>query len=125
MTSKIRKIGQTFIPAQKLEYAKLMVEENYTNQQVMDLSGAGSTAVSRWKRQFQAEQQGQVVEGKVALDVDRSLKSEYLNGLTFINHPSVVSAVEYYIRYYNNKRLHSAIANITPVQKKQALQNVA
>ena len=55
----------------------------------------------------------------------RSLKSEYLNGITFINHPSVVSAVEYYIRYYNNKRIHSAIGNITPVQKKQDLQNVA
>jgi putative transposase len=55
----------------------------------------------------------------------RSLKSEYLNGLSFINHSSVVSAVEYYIRYYNNKRIHSAIGNITPVQKRQNLQNVA
>ena len=54
MTSKIRKARQSFTPAQKLEYAKLMVEENYTIQQVMDLSFAGSTAVSRWKQQFLA-----------------------------------------------------------------------
>jgi transposase len=56
MTSKVRKVRQTFSPAQKLEYAKLMAEENYTNQQVMDLSGAGSTALSRWNKQFLAEQ---------------------------------------------------------------------
>jgi putative transposase len=55
----------------------------------------------------------------------RSLKTEYLNGLIFINHQSVVSAVEHYIRYYNNKRIHSAIGNMTPVQKKQISLNVA
>jgi predicted transcriptional regulator len=47
MNSKIRKAHQDFTPAQRLEYAKLMVEENYTNKQVMDLSDAGPTAVSR------------------------------------------------------------------------------
>jgi transposase len=71
MTNKIRKARQTFSPAQKLEYAKLMVEENYTIQQVMDLSSAGSTAVSRWKHQYLAEQRGEVVEGKTALDTDK------------------------------------------------------
>jgi putative transposase len=45
--------------------------------------------------------------------------------LIFINHQSVVSAVEHYIRYYNNKRIHSSIGNMTPVQKKQILLNVA
>ena len=71
MTGKIRKARQNCTPAQKLEYAKLMVEDNYTNQQVMDLSGAGSTAVSRWKKQLLAEQRGEVVEGKTALNVDK------------------------------------------------------
>ncbi len=71
MTSKTRKTRQSFTPGQKLEYAKLMVEENYTNQQVMDLSGAGSTAVSRWKHQFLAEQRGEVIEGKIALGADK------------------------------------------------------
>jgi transposase len=37
---------------QKLEYAKLMVNEGYSNKQVMEISGAGETAVSRWKRQY-------------------------------------------------------------------------
>ena len=82
MTSKVRKVGQTFTPAQKLEYTKLMIEENYTNQQVMDLSGAGSTAVSRWKKQFLAEQRGDVAEGKIALDADKRRIQELENQLT-------------------------------------------
>jgi hypothetical protein len=49
MTSKIRKARQTYAPAQKLEYAKFMVEENCTTQQVLELSSAGFAAVSRWK----------------------------------------------------------------------------
>jgi transposase len=53
-----------------------MVEDKYTNQQVMDLSGAGPTAagptaVSRWKSQHLAQQRGEVTEGKVALDSDK------------------------------------------------------
>jgi len=46
----------------------------------------------------------------------RTLKSEYLNGLIFINPVSVVSAVEHYIRYYHNKRIHSSIGNMTPAR---------
>jgi len=34
--------------------------------------------------------------------VKPGLKSEYLNGLTFINHDTVAHATTYYIRYYNN-----------------------
>ena len=70
MTNTIRKIRKSFTPAQKLEYAKLMVEERYSNQQVIELSGAGPTAVSRWKKQYLAEQRGEVVKGKTALDSD-------------------------------------------------------
>lgn len=55
----------------------------------------------------------------------RSLKSEYLNGLSFMNHGSVVDAVTYYIRYYNNKRLNSTIDYIAPAQKRRILCNVA
>ena len=55
----------------------------------------------------------------------RSLKSEYLNGLTFINHSSVVDAVTFYVRYYNNKRLNSVIDYMTPAQKRRKLLNVA
>jgi len=71
MTSTTRKIRKNFTPAQKLEYAKLMVVEDYSNQQVIELSGAGATAVSRWKRQYLAEQRGEVAEGKIALDSDK------------------------------------------------------
>jgi transposase len=71
MTDKVRKNRKEFTPDQRLEYAKLMVGDKYTNQQVMDLSGAGATAVSRWKSQYLAEQRGKVVQGKVALDSDK------------------------------------------------------
>ena len=55
----------------------------------------------------------------------RSLKSEYLNGLSFINHQAVVLAVEHYIRYYNNKRINSTIGYMAPVLKRQTLLKVA
>jgi len=64
MTKKQRII---FSVEQKLEYAKLMVNEGYTNKQVMEISGAGDSAVVRWKKQYLAELKGQTPEGKKAL----------------------------------------------------------
>ena len=55
----------------------------------------------------------------------RSLKSERLNHLKFINHYSAVSTVDSYIRFYNYKRLHSAIGYITPTQKAVELKKAA
>ena len=55
----------------------------------------------------------------------RSLKTERLNNITFINHPSVVDEVESYIRFYNYKRRHSSIEYMTPHQKYNKLKNVA
>ncbi len=46
-----RKARITFTAEQKLEYAKLMIDEGYSNKQIRDISGAGDTAVSRWKKQ--------------------------------------------------------------------------
>ncbi len=57
--------------AQKLEYAKLMVHEGYSNKQIMAISGAGDTAVSRWKRQYLAELDGQMPEGRKALTAEQ------------------------------------------------------
>lgn len=57
--------------SQKLEYAKLMVDEGYSNKQIMEISGAGETAVSRWKRQYLAELDGQTPQGKKALTPDQ------------------------------------------------------
>jgi putative transposase len=54
----------------------------------------------------------------------RRLKSEYLNSLSFINYDSIVGAVTYYIRYYNNKRLNSTIDYIASAQKRRILCNV-
>ena len=55
----------------------------------------------------------------------RSLKSERLNDLSFINHESVISVVESYIHFYNYKRLHSVIGYITPAEKMQILKKQA
>lgn len=37
---------------QKLEFAKLMVDDGYSVSQIMEISGACESAVSRWKRQY-------------------------------------------------------------------------
>ncbi|MFT7129628.1 MAG: transposase [Gammaproteobacteria bacterium] len=71
MTNTTRETRAKLTPDQKLEYAKLMVEEHYTNQQIIDLSGASPAAISRWKKQFLAEQRGEVIGGKTALNADK------------------------------------------------------
>ena len=71
MADKTRKPRQTFTADQRLEFARLMVVENYSNQQVMEISKAGYTAVARWKEQFLAEQKGELIEGKTALNPDK------------------------------------------------------
>ena len=53
--------------AQKLEYAKLMVESGYTNKQIEQMSGAGQSAVSRWKAQYLSEISGKTPENKSAI----------------------------------------------------------
>lgn len=55
----------------------------------------------------------------------RSLKSERLNYLKFINHQSVVVETERYIRFYNYKRRHSSIGYLTPHEMYQKKQKVA
>ncbi|MDF1689006.1 MAG: hypothetical protein P1U35_05295 [Cycloclasticus sp.] len=71
MAIKTRKISRNFTLAQKLEYVKLMIEEHYSNRQVLELSGAGPTSVPRWKKQYLAGQRGEVTEGKTPLDSDK------------------------------------------------------
>ena len=55
----------------------------------------------------------------------RSLKTERLNHLSFINHQSVVNEVESYSRFYNYKRRHSSLDYMTPHQKYREMENVA
>jgi transposase len=53
-----RKTKISCTPSQKLEYAKLMVEKNYTNKKIQEFSGAFASAIARWKRQYLAELSG-------------------------------------------------------------------
>lgn len=62
-----RKNKAHFTPEQRLEYAKLMVEEGYTNKQVQEISGAGDSAVSRWKKQYKEESMGNTPINKAAI----------------------------------------------------------
>ncbi len=55
----------------------------------------------------------------------RSLKTERLNAVSFINHQSVINEVENYIQFYNYKRRHSGIDYRTPHQKLNELKKVA
>ena len=66
-----RKTKVTISPKQKLEYAKLMVEEGYTNQQIQEISGAGKSAVSRWKLQYQSELLGNSPGNSKAITEDK------------------------------------------------------
>ena len=55
---KTRKQRVMFSVEQKLDYVKLMINEGYTNRQIIEISGAGPTAVARWKKQYLAELNG-------------------------------------------------------------------
>ena len=68
MTNSIKKVRIKVTPAQKLEYAKLMVDEGYSANQIIELSGACSSAVARWKKQYLAELEGDIQPNKTALD---------------------------------------------------------
>jgi len=68
---KIRKEKINFTTEQKLEYVKLMVNESYTNKQIMEISGAGPSAVTRWKRQYLDELKGETPQGKKALTAEQ------------------------------------------------------
>ncbi len=47
----------------------------------------------------------------------RSLKTERLNAVFFINHQSVVSEVENYIQFYNYRLIYAAIDYMTLYKK--------
>ena len=68
MTNSTRKDRLDITSAQRLEYTKLMVEENYSNKEIMELSGASASAVVRWKKQYLDEKNGKISPDKVALD---------------------------------------------------------
>ena len=48
-----------------------MVEENDTYKQIQDISGACSSAVARWKRQYKVELSGHTPEKSNAITLDQ------------------------------------------------------
>ncbi len=70
-TQNTRKQKVMFTAEQKHEYAKLMVVENYTTKEIVKISGAGSSAVARWRKQYREELQGQTPEGTKAFTPDQ------------------------------------------------------
>ncbi len=75
-----------FSPAFTLEIAKRLVEENYSIKQACETSGAGITAVRRWKQQYLAERAGNPLLNVQALTPDqreiKQLKRRRLNRLS-------------------------------------------
>lgn len=55
MSQKLRK---SFTPEEKLQYAKLVVEEGYTIAKVASIADSCTSAVGRWKRQYLQEKYG-------------------------------------------------------------------
>ena len=60
-----------FTPEFKTEIAKLMVDQNYTLQQACEASGAGETAVRRWRTQYLSEKQGKVLANTQAITPEK------------------------------------------------------
>ncbi len=77
----------TFTTEQRLDYAKLMVNEGYTNKQVMEISGAGDSAVRRWKKQYLDELKGNTPQDKQALTPEQQ---------------KILSRVNYFVRFGDN-----------------------
>jgi transposase len=73
---KARKERVDLTIEQKLDYAKLMVHENYSNKKIMAISGACSSAVSRWKKQYLLELNGKMPEsGKAFTPEQQEIQS--------------------------------------------------
>ena len=64
---KPRKERANFTIEQKLDYAKLMVNENHSNKKIIAISGSGPSAATRWKKQYLAEINGQTPESSKAM----------------------------------------------------------
>ena len=73
---KNQEVTRMFSVEQKLDYVKLMINEGYTNRQIIEISGAGPTAVARWKKQYLAELNGQTpTSGKAMTPEQQEIQS--------------------------------------------------
>jgi transposase len=73
---KNQEVTRMFSVEQKLDYVKLMINKGYTNRQIIEISGAGPTAVARWKKQYLAELNGQTpTSGKAMTPEQQEIQS--------------------------------------------------
>ena len=56
--------------------ARVTFNESYTNKQIQDISGAGPTAISRWKKHYLAEVGGHTPQGKKALTPEQQKRQD-------------------------------------------------
>ena len=73
--SKTTKQKSIFTLEQKHDYAKLMLHENYTNKQIMEISGAASSTVSKWKKQYQEELGGKTPSGNAFTSAQQEIQT--------------------------------------------------
>ena len=116
---------QALIQAVKIQQPKTSHLMFHSDQGVQYSANLFKQTLSLHRIKQSMSRRGNCWDNAVQERFFRSLKSEYLNGLSFVNHQAVVLAVEHYIRYYNNKRINSTIGYMTPVLKRQALLKVA
>ena len=74
---KNQEVTRMFSVEQKLDYVKLMINEGYTNRQIIEISGAGPTAVARWKKQYLAELDGQTPQSGKAMTPEQQEAKRY------------------------------------------------
>ena len=110
------------IKKQRPRFKKLMF---HSDQGVQYSANLFTRHLARLKITQSMSRRGNCWDNAVMERFFRSLKSERLNHLIFINHGSLVHCIEKYIRFYNYKRLHSANDYLTPVQKANELKKAA
>lgn len=54
-----------------------------------------------------------------------SLKREWLTGNIYVNRESAVADVRAYIAYYNSRRLHTTLGDVTPIEFEKVLSRVS
>ena len=91
------------IKKQRPRFKKLMF---HSDQGVQYSAGLFTRHLVRLKITQSMSRRGNCWDNAVMERFFRSLKSERLNHLLFINHDSLVHCIEKYIRFYNYKRLH-------------------
>ena len=99
-----RKQRVDFTPEQRYEYAKLMVDEGYSNKQIMEISGAGATAITRWKKQYLTELNGETPDGKKAMTPEQQRIQELEKQLWRAKRDNEIlkKATAFFVRENNN-----------------------